>query len=423
MALAARGIEGGVDINVLVDDGATGDMEVVKLAIGTLGSETLVPGDGTNGLDVDVTRITPGTAATNLGKAEDDVAASGDVGVMALAVQRTTAVSDAIDGDYVPLHTDALGRLQVTGTQLEDAIAATGDAGHFVLAVRRDAATSGAAAGDYHELQVDALGKLRVTGSFPEDAPATTGDEGQFILAVRRDAPTSGAAAGDYHELAVDALGRLWISGTQAEDAIAGTGDTGHFMLAIRRDTAVADAAAGDYTGLHVDALGKLRITGTYLEDDPHTTADAGHFVMAVQSLARTARSADGDYTPFAVGAAGEGFHAVVPEANAAWVCSNVAAVAAASGVIKASAGKLYGVTITNDNAAARYIQFFNLTAVPADATVPLFVVKLAAGESKQFDFSTMGKYFATGICWSNSTTFGTKTIGTADSCVEARFL
>lgn len=325
MALTARGVEGGTDINVLVDTGATGDMQVVKLAIGTTGSETLVAGDAANGLDVDVTQVIPGTTATALGKAEDAVAVSGDTGVMALAI-------------------------------------------------RRDNATSDAAAGDYHALHVDALGKLRVTGAFAEDAAHTSGHEGLFVLSVRRDAPTSSAAAGDYHELQVDALGRLWTAGTFAEDAA-------------------------------------------------HTSGDYGKFVLGVQSLARTSRSADNDYTPFAVDAAGAVFGAAVPENNSAWACSNAAFHAAASGVIKASAGKLYGVTLTNDNAAMQYLMFFNLTAVPADATAPLFAVAVPLKSTIQLDFSTMGKYFSTGICWSNSTTFATKTIGTTDCSVEARYL
>lgn len=47
--------------------------------------------------------IVPGTAATNLGKAEDAALASGDTGVMALAVQIATPADSAADSDYSPL--------------------------------------------------------------------------------------------------------------------------------------------------------------------------------------------------------------------------------------------------------------------------------------------------------------------------------
>lgn len=59
-----------------------------------------------------VSAVTPGTGATNLGKAEDAAHASGDTGVMALAVrQDTLATLSSATGDYEPLHLDASGRV------------------------------------------------------------------------------------------------------------------------------------------------------------------------------------------------------------------------------------------------------------------------------------------------------------------------
>ncbi len=60
------------------------------------------------------TSITPGFAATNLGKREDDPHATLDVGVMALAVRSDTPAASAADGDYIPMIVDASGRLHVT---------------------------------------------------------------------------------------------------------------------------------------------------------------------------------------------------------------------------------------------------------------------------------------------------------------------
>jgi hypothetical protein len=55
MALVARTVDNGTgtDIDALVDDGATADMPLVKLAVGTVGSEALIPGDSTRGLSTD----------------------------------------------------------------------------------------------------------------------------------------------------------------------------------------------------------------------------------------------------------------------------------------------------------------------------------------------------------------------------------
>lgn len=57
--------------------------------------------------------ITPGTGATNLGKAEDAAHASGDVGVMALGVRSDADSALAADGDYHPLAVNEDGWLKV----------------------------------------------------------------------------------------------------------------------------------------------------------------------------------------------------------------------------------------------------------------------------------------------------------------------
>jgi len=59
--------------------------------------------------------VNPGTGATNLGKAEDSLHSSGDVGVMSLAVRNDAGTPLAGDGDYIPLTTDSTGALRVTG--------------------------------------------------------------------------------------------------------------------------------------------------------------------------------------------------------------------------------------------------------------------------------------------------------------------
>lgn len=70
--------------------------------------------DSTGNIATIGTSVTPGTAATNLGKAEDAPHTSGDVGVLSLAVRNDSgAVSAGADGDYIALTTDAQGALRV----------------------------------------------------------------------------------------------------------------------------------------------------------------------------------------------------------------------------------------------------------------------------------------------------------------------
>lgn len=89
-----------------------------SLPAGTAAIGKLAANSGVDIGDVDVTSVVPGTAATNLGKAEDAAHSSGDTGVMALAVRTDTpAAASGASGDYEPMHTNKLGSvwMQVQG--------------------------------------------------------------------------------------------------------------------------------------------------------------------------------------------------------------------------------------------------------------------------------------------------------------------
>ena len=92
-----------------------------------------------------------------------------------------------------------------------------------------------------------------------------------------------------------------------------------------------------------------------------------------------------------------------------------------ASSVTKASAGVLYGCSFSNTNAATRYLQFFNSTTVPGDATVPVLEFAVAAESTLTVEWAK-GRYFSTGIAWCNSSTNGAKTIGAADSLNDVNY-
>ncbi len=96
-----------------VTDAGGAHYQKVKLADGAANSTAMIGGDATNGLDVDVTRVIPGTGATNLGKAEDAGHTTGDVGVMVLGVRNDADASFGADLDYTPVSTDAGGNQNV----------------------------------------------------------------------------------------------------------------------------------------------------------------------------------------------------------------------------------------------------------------------------------------------------------------------
>jgi hypothetical protein len=376
MALVARGVDAGTGINVLADNGALGDMQIVKLGISALGNQGLIPATIADGILVQlsnptaissvITSVVPGTGATNLGKAEDAVAGSGDTGIATLWTRADTAAASGANGDYV-----------------------------FPI--------------------VDALGKLWTADVQTEDAAASSGDRGSFVLAIRRDTPTSGAAAGDYHEFQVDAVGGLWLAGSQIEDAVAASGDRGLFALAIRRDTATADAANGDYVGLHVDALGKLRITGTYVED---AAAADGQEILGVAAVRRdtqaSSSSSDGDWSTLNTDAFGR---LRVSDRNEVSVAATTAL--ATNLVVKASAGKLFG--FYGYSTATQFIQLHNTASLPADTAVPVGVFPITANTP----FSLWLEHpqpCSTGITLCNSSTGPTKTIGSSNTWITALY-
>jgi len=117
--------------NTTLNPGATGDIAVTReishagdtaklqgvFAMGITGTEgaytaAAINGDATNGLDVDVTRVIPGTSATHLGKAVDSAAGATDTGVVLLGIRDDALTTlTPVDGDYVPLRVDSNGAL------------------------------------------------------------------------------------------------------------------------------------------------------------------------------------------------------------------------------------------------------------------------------------------------------------------------
>lgn len=114
------------------------------------------------------TSVTPGTAAANLGKAEDQSHNSGDVGVMALGVANEANTARAADGDYLPPALDTEGNVRIVGNRDHDAA----DAGEVVKVGSRvqdyepdtDATESGGLAevaeGDRANLSLNRRGEL-----------------------------------------------------------------------------------------------------------------------------------------------------------------------------------------------------------------------------------------------------------------------
>jgi hypothetical protein len=272
---------------------------------GTLLTSTLVGAD--QSLDVNVTQsVLPTGAATEttlasvlselqaLSHAEDAAHASGDLGVMSLAVRNDAGTALAADGDYIPLSTDADGNLRVVGTftvdfsfdYAEDSAHTTGDIGAFTLAVRRDTRTSGVSAdGDYASFNVNANGELYV---HDVDALVELVAANASLDAIEGSVASIDTNVGDIETELLDQgttldsiLTELLDQGTtldsiladtatidsnlasltKAEDAVHSSGDAGIQALAVRKDASGSNAADGDYTSLITNSAGDLKVS------------------------------------------------------------------------------------------------------------------------------------------------------------------
>lgn len=105
-----------------------------------------------------------------------------------------------------------------------------------------------------------------------------------------------------------------------------------------------------------------------------------------------------------------------------AW--TNSTSSAAESGrVIKASAGRLKGVSMTNASASDVWLQVHDSASAPADTTVSPISVKAISGGECAIDFGQAGRAFTNGIYVCASTTQNTKTIGGANHLFDGQYV
>ena len=93
-----------------------------------------------------------------------------------------------------------------------------------------------------------------------------------------------------------------------------------------------------------------------------------------------------------------------------------------AARVIKTGTAILYGITVTNTKASTQYVQVFDASSVPGDGAVPLLAKSVPASDAIGIQWLP-GRTFLTGIVVCNSSTQGTKTLGSADCLFDVQFV
>lgn len=184
--------------------GDTADVQLMRpvLVTGSEGSKTVVdlPGDGTNGLDVDVTRLPALVAGTaNIGDVDVLTVPADPFGANADAASATGSISAklrAIAANGIPITGDALTALQL----IDDSIATTGSAvtAKATLAAGTDGTNARALKTDASgELQVDVLSHPGVAGTVAHDGSTANNPVNVGGRAVAHGTNPTAVAAGD----------------------------------------------------------------------------------------------------------------------------------------------------------------------------------------------------------------------------------
>lgn len=228
------------------------------LPAGTNAIGKLAANSGIDIGDVDVVTcgtITPGTAATSLGKAIDSAVGATDTGVAILAQRKDTlATHTPADGDYVPLRVSATGALHVTGSSgggteyTEDAAAASDPVGTMIMGVRRDTLSTSevSADGDNIALKATNKGKLHVAAELrfgdtvADTGTGTGGSATQRVVVDSSQLASLGAAASSASQPVVLASDQKFfanayetVAASQTAQALGATGATGDYIAGV----------------------------------------------------------------------------------------------------------------------------------------------------------------------------------------------
>jgi hypothetical protein len=94
-----------------------------------------------------------------------------------------------------------------------------------------------------------------------------------------------------------------------------------------------------------------------------------------------------------------------------------------ASHFVLSGAGYLLSFVVSNTNASAQFIQFFDQTQAPGSGAVPRVVFTVSGSADRVVSYPLPGRLFYAGIWVANSSTSATLTAGSADCFFDVQYL
>jgi hypothetical protein len=244
----------------------------------------------------------------------------------------------------------------------------------MALAVQRNTAASGAADGDYATLNVNSTGRLYVDASVTVALPAGTNNIGDVDVLTLPALATGSNTIGNIGTITTSITpGSAAANLGKAEDAVHGSGDVGVAVWSVRRDTAATGTSGdGDYASLNTDSTGHLWTrVGLALPAGTNLIGDVGLSGRTTGGLTLHRRLSTGTDS------------------------TNV----------KNAAGQLFWGFVTNTNASARYIKFYNSASAPTlGSGTPVLTFLVPPGSSGLQITAEQGLAFSTGIGYTLST-------------------
>lgn len=312
-------------------------------------------------------------------------------------VDITPLTDTALRATPVPVSATALTTL-ASAVYAEDSVANNGDAGVFMLGIRRDSDTATAADGDYAALKMDETGRLKVA-SQPASYPDITGD----ITAIQATIGTpvaGGTVSGDVSRASnIMALcsGTFSTVNCTFEGSLEATGDTNWFGIqAVRSNANTIETTTGNLSAqpvygweMSVNALKRVRVRATARTSG----TQSWRFVLGTYATEPIPAAQVSATQPVS------GTVTATPVTPTTTFTNSAATTNATS--IKATAGTVWSVVVSNTNAAARFLKLYNKASAPTVGTdVPVLTIPIPATSVVTVAGGSNGIRFATGIAF-----------------------